>query len=315
MDEYVLGISSFYHDSAATLINNGEIVAAVQEERFTRKKHDSSFPINAVKYCLTSQGIDLRDIKSVVYYEKPLLTFERLLETYLGAAPRGIRSFVTAMQVWLKDKLFLKSELKRKLDNIQKELVPEVRSNIPKPQGATILHNDFKLDNIMWDVDNPLLPVAVFDWDMCTRGDALMDLGHLLNYWIDEDDDYEANLITSMPVKNILYPKKNEIIDHYALKTGFSIKDVDWYYAFGAFKLAVIIQQIYVRFLKGQTQDERFANFGKRIEALINRANRVFNFNQRCKMNFEYSNKVKDLQDKLKNIMNEHVYKNEAVYK
>ena len=159
------------------------------------------------------------------------------------------------------------------------KLVRYLRSNIPEPQGATILHNDFKLDNIMWDVDNPLLPVAVFDWDMCTRGDPLMDIGHLLNYWIDEDDDYEANLITSMPVKNILYPKKSEIIDHYALKTGFSIKDVDWYYAFGAFKLAVIIQQIYVRFLKGQTQDERFANFGKRIEALIRRANGVFNFN------------------------------------
>ena len=170
------------------------------------------------------------------------------------------------------------SEEKIKANRFDK-LVGYLRSNIPKPQGATILHNDFKLDNIMWDVDNPLLPVAVFDWDMCTRGDPLMDLGHLLNYWIDEDDDYEANLITSMPVKNILYPKKNEIIDHYALKTGFSIKDVDWYYAFGAFKLAVIIQQIYVRFLKGQTQDERFANFGKRIEALINRANRVFNFN------------------------------------
>jgi len=170
------------------------------------------------------------------------------------------------------------SEDKIKANRFNK-LVRYLRSNIPEPQGATILHNDFKLDNIMWDVDNPLLPVAVFDWDMCTRGDPLMDLGHLLNYWIDEDDDYEANLITSMPVKNILYPKKNEIIDHYALKTGFSIKDVDWYYAFGAFKLAVIIQQIYVRFLKGQTQDERFANFGKRIEALINRANRVFNFN------------------------------------
>ena len=170
------------------------------------------------------------------------------------------------------------SEEKIKANRFNK-LVRYLRSNIPEPQGATILHNDFKLDNIMWDVDNPLLPVAVFDWDMCTRGDPLMDLGHLLNYWIDEDDDYEANLITSMPVKNILYPKKNEIIDHYALKTSFSIKDVDWYYAFGAFKLAVIIQQIYVRFLKGQTQDERFANFGKRIEALINRANRVFNFN------------------------------------
>ena len=170
------------------------------------------------------------------------------------------------------------SEDKIKANRFNK-LVWYLRSNIPEPQGATILHNDFKLDNIMWDVDNPLLPVAVFDWDMCTRGDPLMDLGHLLNYWIDEDDDYEANLITSMPVKNILYPKKREIIDHYALKTGFSIKDVDWYYAFGAFKLAVIIQQIFVRFLKGQTQDKRFANFGKRIEALINRANGVFNFN------------------------------------
>ena len=170
------------------------------------------------------------------------------------------------------------SEDKIKANRFNK-LVRYLRSNIPEPQGATILHNDFKLDNIMWDVDNPLLPVAVFDWDMCTRGDPLMDIGHLLNYWIDEDDDYEANLITSMPVKNILYPKKSEIISHYALKTGFSIKDVDWYYAFGAFKLAVIIQQIYVRFLKGQTQDKRFANFGKRIEALINRANGVFNFN------------------------------------
>ena len=170
------------------------------------------------------------------------------------------------------------SEEKIKADRFNK-LVTYLRSNIPKPQGATILHNDFKLDNIMWDIDNPLLPVAVFDWDMCTRGDPLMDIGHLLNYWIDEDDDNEANLITSMPVKNILYPKKSEIINHYALKTGFSIKDADWYYAFGAFKLAVIIQQIYVRFLKGQTQDMRFANFGKRIEALINRANGVFNFN------------------------------------
>ena len=170
------------------------------------------------------------------------------------------------------------SEDKIKANRFNK-LVRYLRSNIPEPQGATILHNDFKLDNIMWDVDNPLLPVAVFDWDMCTRGDPLMDIGHLLNYWIDEDDEYEANLITSMPIKNILYPKKSEIIDHYAFKTGFSIKDVDWYYAFGAFKLAVIIQQIYVRFLKGQTQDKRFANFGKRIEALINRANGVFNFN------------------------------------
>ena len=97
MDQYILGISCYYHDSAAALIKNGEVVAAAQEERFSRKKHDSRFPKNAISYCLNSQGINLEDVKEVVYYEKPLLTFERLLETYLGAAPRGGRSFVAAM--------------------------------------------------------------------------------------------------------------------------------------------------------------------------------------------------------------------------
>ena len=115
MKKFILGISCFYHDSAAVLLCEGDIKVAVQEERFSRKKHDARFPINAVKYCLRSQKIDLRDIESIIYYEKPLLTFERLLETYLGSAPRGIRSFITAMQVWLKEKLFLKSLLKKNL--------------------------------------------------------------------------------------------------------------------------------------------------------------------------------------------------------
>ena len=122
MNHYTLGLSCYYHDSAAALLKNGEIVAAAQEERFSRKKHDSRFPKNAVKYCLRSQGIKLSDVKEVVYYEKPLLTFERLLETYLGAAPRGGRSFIAAMQVWLKEKLFLKSELKQNLKEIQESL-------------------------------------------------------------------------------------------------------------------------------------------------------------------------------------------------
>ena len=106
MAEYILGISCFYHDSAASLIKDGTILSAVQEERFSRKKHDSRFPINSILYCLKNEAIDLRDIKSIVYYEKPLLTFERLLETYLGSAPRGIRSFIAAMQVWLKKNYF-----------------------------------------------------------------------------------------------------------------------------------------------------------------------------------------------------------------
>ena len=119
MNNYILGLSCYYHDSAAALLKNGEIISAAQEERFSRKKHDSSFPENAVKYCLKSQGINLSDVKEIVYYEKPLLTFERLLETYLGTAPRGGRSFVAAMKVWLKEKLFLKYELKKKLKNVQ----------------------------------------------------------------------------------------------------------------------------------------------------------------------------------------------------
>ena len=132
MTNYILGISCFYHDSAASLIHEGEIVAAVQEERFSRKKHDSRFPKNAIKYCLQSQNIDLRDIKSIVYYEKPLLTFERLLETYLGVAPRGSRSFIAAMQVWLKEKLFLKSEIKKQFKFLQKELVSDTEPHIPE---------------------------------------------------------------------------------------------------------------------------------------------------------------------------------------
>ena len=97
MSKYILGLSCYYHDSAVTLIKDGEIVAAVQEERFSRIKHDSSFPIHSIKYSLKSQNIDLRNINTIVYYEKPLLTFERLLETYLAVAPRGVRSFIAAM--------------------------------------------------------------------------------------------------------------------------------------------------------------------------------------------------------------------------
>ena len=132
MKEYILGISCFYHDSAASLLCDGEILCAVQEERFSRKKHDSRFPINAVRYCLQSNQIDLRDIKCIVYYEKPLLTFERLLETYLAVAPRGLRSFIAAMQVWLKEKLFLKSELKKSFKSIQKELVSDMKPFFPE---------------------------------------------------------------------------------------------------------------------------------------------------------------------------------------
>ena len=115
---YILGISAYYHDSAAALLNDGEVVAAAQEERFTRKKHDSSFPADAIQYCLAEASISLRDVDSVVFYDKPLVKFERLLETYLSYAPKGWRSFLIAMPVWLKEKLFLKTTLRRELQEL-----------------------------------------------------------------------------------------------------------------------------------------------------------------------------------------------------
>ena len=130
-NKFILGISCFYHDSAAALILNGDIVVAVQEERFSRVKHDSRFPENAILYCLKSQGISISDLLSIVYYEKPLLTFERLLETYLAVAPRGGRSFVAAMQTWLKEKLFVKSDIKKRLKLIEGKLKPHIEYELP----------------------------------------------------------------------------------------------------------------------------------------------------------------------------------------
>lgn len=116
----ILGISAFYHDSAAALIRDGEIIAAAQEERFTRKKHDSRFPSNAVEYCLEAGGLTAQNIDYVVFYEKPLLKFERLLETYIAYAPRGFGQFLMGMPLWLRHKLHLPKEMDKALNNIYK---------------------------------------------------------------------------------------------------------------------------------------------------------------------------------------------------
>lgn len=104
---YILGISAFYHDSAAALVCDGEIVAAASEERFTRIKQDYNFPYHAVQYCMKCAGITAQNIDAVIFYDKPLLKFERLLETYLAFAPKGIASFQKAIPLWLKQKLFI----------------------------------------------------------------------------------------------------------------------------------------------------------------------------------------------------------------
>ncbi len=118
MATHILGLSAYYHDSAAALVVDGKIVAAAQEERFTRKKHDAGFPARAIAYCLEEAGVRLDDVEYVVFYDKPLIKFERLLETYLAYAPKGFRSFLAAMPIWLKDKLFLKTTLKRELGKL-----------------------------------------------------------------------------------------------------------------------------------------------------------------------------------------------------
>ena len=112
---YILGLSGYYHDSAACLLKDGEIVGAAQEERFTRKKHDARFPAAAAAWCLDSAGIKLIDVDQVVFYDKPLIKFERLLETYVACVPKGFSSFLSAMPIWLKEKLYLKSVLKKEL--------------------------------------------------------------------------------------------------------------------------------------------------------------------------------------------------------
>ena len=119
----ILGVSAFYHDSAAALVVDGKVVAAAQEERFTRKKHDEAFPVKAAEYCLQEAGIRNEDLDFVAFYEKPLRKFDRLLETYLALAPRGFSSFLRAIPVWLKDKLFLPKRMREKLPGYTKAFV------------------------------------------------------------------------------------------------------------------------------------------------------------------------------------------------
>ena len=127
---YILGISAYYHDSSAVLIDDEQIIAAAQEERFTRKKHDASFPDNAIRYCLQEAGIKLSDVSYIAFYDKPFLKFERLLETYLAEAPRGLKSFMMSMPVWLKDKLFLKETLARNFKDMSELSKAEIMEKL-----------------------------------------------------------------------------------------------------------------------------------------------------------------------------------------
>ena len=124
-DIYILGISAYYHDSAACLLKNGDILAAVQEERFSRKKHDHRFPKQAIEFCLNYAGVKSSELDLVAFYDKPFLKFERLLETYLTFAPVGIKSFIKAMPLWIKEKLWMKDLIQKELGYQGKIIFPE----------------------------------------------------------------------------------------------------------------------------------------------------------------------------------------------
>jgi aminoglycoside phosphotransferase (APT) family kinase protein len=143
---------------------------------------------------------------------------------------------------------------------------------IPATGPVGLVHNDYKLDNMLVAEDDPARCVAILDWDMCTSGDPLTDLGYLLNQWVEADDPAQWIAVGSMPTHAGGFATRDEVIERYAARTGFDCSNVRWYYAFSIMKLVVIIQQIYIRYLRGQTRDERFANYGERVRVYAAKA-------------------------------------------
>src|SRR5258706_1174933 len=146
-----------------------------------------------------------------------------------------------------------------------------LKSHQPITSAYSLVHNDYKLDNIMLDSSNPGKMVAIFDWDMCTLGDPLNDLGALLSYWTESTDPTYFQGMSMMPT-GIGFMTRRELVERYAIKSGRSIHDIHFYHALGLFRLTVIIAQIYIRYHRGQTQDQRFAAFGKMIPLMAHAA-------------------------------------------
>ncbi len=153
------------------------------------------------------------------------------------------------------------------------KIIQALEKKLPNPQRVSLVHNDFKLNNIIVKHENPCLPSAVVDWDMCTRGDPLFDLGLLLVYWTEPGDNPLANQAATMPgFSTGGFPSRIDAINRYGIKSGVNMDDIRWYMSFGIFKLMGILQQIYIRYSRGQTQDSRFKDFDNRIRNLIVKA-------------------------------------------
>ena len=150
-----------------------------------------------------------------------------------------------------------------------------LKHHLPKSMASTLIHNDYKLDNTMFADDDPSKMIAVFDWDMCTLGDPLSDVGALLTYWTQPDDPPFVQMTSTMPSGDYGFLTRQELIQRYAEKSGRDLTDIRFYHALGAFRLVVIIQQIYIRYVRGQTKDERFAGFGQIVDALAQTVKQV----------------------------------------
>ncbi len=157
MAHRILGISAYYHDSAAAIIEDGNIVAAAQEERFTRKKHDPRFPTNAIQYCLDEANVKLDELDAIIFYDKPLLKFERLLETYMANAPFGIKSFIRAMPIWLKEKLYLKTVLRREFRTLLSN-----KDNVATSNEENKSNDNVSSKNVSSQKKLPALPKLLF---------------------------------------------------------------------------------------------------------------------------------------------------------
>ena len=154
-------------------------------------------------------------------------------------------------------------------------LVQWLRAHLPSSNHVALLHNDFKLDNVLLDACNPCRAVAILDWDMCTSGDPMMDLGYLMNQWVESGDDREDIDMSSLPSHIPGFPDRAYAISRYAAATGVDVAAIDWYHCFAAMKFAAVVQQIYIRFARGQTLDQRFAGYGERARANVRKGLKV----------------------------------------
>jgi aminoglycoside phosphotransferase (APT) family kinase protein len=152
------------------------------------------------------------------------------------------------------------------------EVYQWLKNHIPHSMASTLVHNDYKLDNTMFADNDPSKMIAIFDWDMCTLGDPLSDVGALLTYWTQPNDPPLVQMTTTMPVGDYGFLTRQELVQRYAENSGRDLSDIRFYHALGVFRLAVIAQQIYIRYVRGQTQDERFAGLGQVVDALAQTA-------------------------------------------